>query len=402
MNPTGKVVVAYGGVHQAYQIALACHEAGCLERFYCSWLVAPGKWGGLLNKMAGGRLAGWAMPGLPPGKVVERPWPYLRKRITDRLHPASGNNWLPAHENFDRWVAGRLLSDRPGVFVGTETCDLWSLRAARQCGAATVHDCPQIHPAALASLMEEASARARLHLPMASRDDRMEKRKLEEYELADRLLVYSPFHRQTFESQGIAPDKILECPLWVDANFWTPGSAPDVRPGGPLRVLFAGSLSLRKGLPFLLDAFNRCKGAVQLTLAGPLSPECRALVAKLSPEVTVLGPQSKPQLRELYRTHDVLALPSVADSFGFVALEAMACGLPVLISQNCGAPAPEAWRIPSMDAASLAERMLHLAGSPETLAKMREVAAAFVGRYTPVEYRKNISRWMMELQLQKA
>jgi len=97
---------------------------------------------------------------------------------------------------------------------------------------------------------------------------------------------------------------------------------------------------LRKRIPFLLDAVAQCGAAVELTIIG--TPPLRtdpSLVAQ-SQNVSYLSPQSKTQLRNTYQIHDVPVLPSVCDSFGFVALEAMACGLPVIITEKCGAPEP--------------------------------------------------------------
>jgi len=58
-------------------------------------------------------------------------------------------------------------------------------------------------------------------------------------------------------------------------------------------------------------------------------------------------PQSKAALRELYCKHDIMVFPSLSDSFRFVAMETMACSLPVIVTQNCGVPVPEElWRVP--------------------------------------------------------
>lgn len=80
---------------------------------------------------------------------------------------------------------------------------------------------------------------------------------------------------------------------------------------------------------------------MRLTLLGPRNPECEPLLREAGDSIEILGPQTKAELRQTYARHDVFVLPSVADSFGFVSLEAMACGLPAIVTENCGAPVPD-------------------------------------------------------------
>ena len=76
------VTVGYSGVHQAYQIALAAHEAGALDRFYCSVFDAPGKWGGLLSQLLGSSvLTNRRCEGLSASLATEYPWPLLRQML---------------------------------------------------------------------------------------------------------------------------------------------------------------------------------------------------------------------------------------------------------------------------------------------------------------------------------
>src|SRR6185369_11034161 len=127
------ISVAYSGVHQAYQLALAAHEAGLLERFYCSLFVATGKWGGRLAGLLGqDALINRACSGLPPGKVLEHPWPLLRHRLRSRFQASHANNWFAANDAFDRWVARNLPETKSRVFVGVETSAEHSFVKARE------------------------------------------------------------------------------------------------------------------------------------------------------------------------------------------------------------------------------------------------------------------------------
>lgn len=391
MSP--QVVVAYSGVHQAFQLALAAHELGELREFWCSLYDAPGTMGGLLTSLSSpDRMQSRRVTGLPARLVREFPLPVAAKVALDRLGFGRPDDWLGANELFDRWVARKLRVDPPAVFVGTETCDLHCLEALHG-RAHLVHDCPQFHPAFLERVLVEAAERARLPRPRRVDSPAMADRKQREYDLADTLLVYSEVHRRSFEEAGFAPDRMFECPLWVDTDFWRVARPELSRRGEPLRALFVGSTGLRKGLPFLLDALKQCAEAVQLTVVGPPSADTANRLQAAGPQVRVLGTRLKAQLRDIYAAHDVLVLPSVADTFGFVAVEAMACGLPVILTENCGAPVPSPdWRVPAMVSEALAERLTWYADDLSRVAEDAALAVTFAEVWTPQRYRTGIQR----------
>jgi glycosyltransferase involved in cell wall biosynthesis len=98
---------------------------------------------------------------------------------------------------------------------------------------------------------------------------------------------------------------------------------------------------------------------------------------------------TKAELKNLYREHDVLVMPTLGDSFGFVTVEAMASGMPVIASQNAGAPVPDpSWRVPPHDAEAIRARLLAYHADREMLRFDGEVAAAFGQNFRPVNYRQ--------------
>src|SRR5262245_63530616 len=100
----GGIAVAYSGVHQAYQLALAAHELGRLDRFYCSMFAAEGKWGGVFARLLGSSaMINRRVEGLSSKKVSEHPWPLLTHRLRARLRLAGDDDWTHANDRFDRW-----------------------------------------------------------------------------------------------------------------------------------------------------------------------------------------------------------------------------------------------------------------------------------------------------------
>jgi glycosyltransferase involved in cell wall biosynthesis len=104
-----------------------------------------------------------------------------------------------------------------------------------------------------------------------------------------------------------------------------------------------------------------------------------------------MPPQTKSRLREIFWEQDVLVLPSLGDSFGFVAMEAMACGLPVIVTESCGVPVPErTWRVPARNSEALAARLAHYAEGPDRARADASIAQEFAAQFTPERYRARI------------
>jgi hypothetical protein len=395
----GGIAVAYSGVHQAYQLALAAHELGRLDSFYCSMFAAEGKWGGAFARLLGSdAMVNRRVDGLSPEKAHENPWPLLAHRLRARFRLGSANDWTQANDRFDRWVARRLRQSACRVFVGVETCSAESLAVARDCGKVRVLDCPGIEAKFLDEMAAEAAAALGIVTTSQADSPSMRERKRREIELADAILVCSEMQERMFRSQTATKASLYVIPLWVDSHFWRPAERDRKSDPGPLRALFVGKINLRKGVPFLIEAVAECKAAAALTLVGGMDEELRPFLKNYEGKFKLLPPCAKTELRKHYQSHDVLVLPSLGDSFGFVAMEAMACGLPVVVSENCGAPVPDpSWRTPVMDSAAIAQRLEYYAVNPRALEQDRRVARQFALRFTPERYREKIKELYLRL-----
>lgn len=137
--------------------------------------------------------------------------------------------------------------------------------------------------------------------------------------------------RSMIADYGASPDRVHVVPPGIDLDQWFP--LPRETSRRP-RLLFVGADFERKGGPLLLDVYRRhLREACDLHLVTRSS---------INPEVGVhvhsglkIGDG---RLRDLYQTSDVLVIPTLADCFSMAALEAMACGLPVVISGVGGIP----------------------------------------------------------------
>lgn len=120
----------------------------------------------------------------------------------------------------------------------------------------------------------------------------------------------------------------------VDGSIFHPGEARTELPASARRILFVGRYVEKKGLA-VVRALARLRPDLSFLLAGsgPIHPAEWGLA-----NVHDLGPQSQDAIADLYRSVDLLILPSVGEGYPLVIQEAMACGLPVV----CGRPSNRA------------------------------------------------------------
>jgi glycosyltransferase involved in cell wall biosynthesis len=393
------IALAYSGVHQMFQLALAAHELGELEGLFCSIVDGEGKWGHRLGRWvpaATMRPLGWEA--LPQPKLHEFPWPVLVNRTLKKILPSRQTEHLRSNDWFDRSAAEWLVSSKARVFVGAETCALESLRRAGALGMKRVLDCPGIPSQVLDEEIRRAAAAFGVTASTASNSSVLMKRKQLELAQADVVLCCSEFQKEHLLALNPSVKRAEVIPLWADVDFWGQAALERVfsKLGDPLRVLYAGAVSLKKGVPYLLEAVESLASEVSLTLVGELSPEMPTIIRRFRSH-THLPYLPKDRLRELYRNHDLLVMPTLGDSFGFVSVEAMASGMPVIASRNAGAPMPdEDWRVPPHDPVAIRKRLLAYHSDRQRLRHDGEVAAAFAARFRPERYRASAGELFKE------
>jgi len=164
--------------------------------------------------------------------------------------------------------------------------------------------------------------------------------------------------------------------LGADTGLFTPRSADE--PVSPsFTFLFAGASIHRKGFDLLLDAFARVtEPSVRLRIIGPRGDAAHHLERYPEAPITTAPPMDQPGLAAELRAADCLVLPSRNDSYAMVVAEALASGIPVLVSEMVGArelitEGETGWVVPVDDVPALAERMLWCARHPAEVRAMR-------------------------------
>jgi glycosyltransferase involved in cell wall biosynthesis len=335
-----------------------------------------------------GRFSRYAPVPLKPAHARWFPWTPALRRAGDALLPVAPAAWtdFAACRLFDRRVAGELKKIEAAAVIACEISALATFREARRRGMTTILDAPSIHHA----------AQDRLHgtTDPPGLHRRIVRTKDEEIALADHILTVSELARETYVEAGVLAEKVHAVPLGADLALFSPNG---VRRSGDVTFLFAGATIRRKGFDLLLEAFDRAAAAgpgVRLRIVGPRGDLGHLLDGRAPDRVTFLGPRTQPQLAEELRRADVLVLPSRNDSYGMVVPEALASGIPVLISEMVGAKDLVAegrtgWIVPVDDMSALADRMLWCAGHPEALRAMeRECRQAAETATWPAYHRR--------------
>lgn len=169
---------------------------------------------------------------------------------------------------------------------------------------------------------------------------------------SDAILANAEAERsQLIKLYGADPDRIEIVPPGVDHAFFSPGDRRGARHalglGDEPVVLFVGRVQPLKGLDVAISALAELdRPDVTFVVVGGASglegerhfAECRALVEKfgLERQVRFTEPQPHHMLSTFYRAADISLVPSRSESFGLVALEAAACGTPVVAADVGG------------------------------------------------------------------
>jgi glycosyltransferase involved in cell wall biosynthesis len=146
--------------------------------------------------------------------------------------------------------------------------------------------------------------------------------------MAHQITAASSFTRATLVEGGIDPQRIIIIPYGADLSRFTPSSQARSEKA---KVLFVGSVTARKGIGYLLEAWRALKpSSAELVIAGRLPEETNILHELNHAGVTVMGRVTDRELIKLFQSADLFCMPSIAEGFGLVYLQALACGTPIL------------------------------------------------------------------------
>lgn len=153
------------------------------------------------------------------------------------------------------------------------------------------------------------------------------------------VLAPSHFVENSFLQNGFSSNQIVRIPYAVDLDIFQPG--PPRPKNQPFTVINTGGLSLRKGTPYLLEALKILKERIpnlRILLTRQISDSIKPILARYD-NLPIEWSETLPPalLANRLRNADLFILPSLEEGMARTALEAMACGLPAILTPNTGA-----------------------------------------------------------------
>lgn len=356
-----KVTQAVFGVFHHFELAHQLDRRNHLQAIYSTWPWARLKREGLPHKL---------VSTFPLIHTTD----YLLAR--SRFYPATVSIKMNAWNAvaFDRWSRGVIAPC--DAFIAISGAGLLTGRKVQSDGGKFICDRGSTHQRFQEQVLAEEYRR--WQIPPSMPTPHIAVREEAIYAIADAITVPSNAARRSFLAQGIAAEKVHVIPYGVRLDKFTPGEAP---PTETFEVLFAGQISLRKGIPYLLEAFAQLRHPQKhLTLAGTVQDDIRQLLTKLPTEhVTFAGSLPQKELAALMARSHVLALASVEEGLALVQGQALACGCPVVATTATGAEdlftdGVEGFIVPDRDTAALASRLQQLADDPALRERMSAAA----------------------------
>ncbi len=323
--------------------------------------------------------------GIPRTRVKTFPWlglpDYLLGRVgLDLPHLQDELGYRNALA-FDRWTERQIFGllrrgERPDALVGISGSSLRAGRLVQRHGGVFVCDRGSTHQRFQEETVADEYRRWGVDRPVS--DDRDTEREEAIYAVADAITVPSTVARASFISMGVPGEKVHVIPYGVRLEQFGPNGTPAE---DEFSVLFAGSVGLRKGVPYLLEAFAALRAPrKRLRIIGHVQEDMRGLLHRLPRQhVEFLGVLPQAELAGWMSRSHALALPSLEEGLALVQAQAMACGCPVICSTQTGGEdlftdSVEGYIVPVRDAAALADRMQRLADDPALQKAMRSAA----------------------------
>lgn len=323
-----------------------------------------------------------SIEGLDPENVVSfgGPWLELLCRPLRLFGHLGGALWYDSIH--DRLLARAIrrgdFGSEKRIFHGFQNSCLHSMLAAKERGWTTLLEIT-LPPCMFRIVHEE-----RLRLGLKSSTPDVPKRQLREIETADYTIHQSHFSMRCVESLGGKRDRMIHLPLGGDMRRFSPRTG---RPeGDPFVILVLGQLQIRKGIHHLLEVWSEWRPPnAKLILVGDCSdPDMRPILRRYEGSFEWRGFAPAGDLPDIYRSADVFVVPSLAEGGVNVIFEAMASGLPCVVSDRSGSTVEDGvsgFVFPAGDRAALRRALESLYNDRELTRRMSSAALERVSKF---------------------
>ena len=339
---------------------------------------------------------------IPRCNLRSSPW---RELVRLASRPTPLNKLLASEEKafsvigvyraFDRTVASQLKRVRPDVVYAYEGGALQTFREAKRLGIKTIYEQPSSYWYWNQKLVNDEAARNPEFSSLlgSSRDSEAHlKWKDEEIALADYVFVPSEHVKSSLA--GVVPESKIQVINYGAPDIGDRKHAPN-NPDLPLKILYVGALQQRKGIGYLLEAIEKLNAPIELIMVGRrISAHPR--VDEACKRWRWFESLPHAEVLELMESADVLVHPSLSEGCALVVLEALASGLPVIVTPHSGSlefvrDGQEGFVVPTCDSGAIADKLRVLMNDRGLLARMSQCAQATARAKSWEAYRSTLA-----------
>jgi glycosyltransferase involved in cell wall biosynthesis len=354
-----KVNISVHGRWHAFELANGLHARGAMGRLATTY-----------PKLVARRF-------LAPGiEIRAHPSLEVRRRLYDRWRVGPKPD-LAIARAFGRFAATVAVDDAD-MLVGWSAGILEAIAPARAARMKVVVERGSTHIRNQVRILTEAYEEFGLRYD--GTDPEIVARELAEYEGADAIAVPTDYAASTFIAEGVPRDKLIVNPYGVDLARFAP--AVTRPPNRPIRVLCVGRVGIQKGIPWLIRAFGKVGFGAELHLVGPIDDEAASFLGERGSNVFLRGPLRGSDLPAEYAAADIFCLPSLQEGMPLTLLQAMASGLPAVVTPPAGSglvsTGEQGIMVPVRNVDGLAHALERLIGSAEVRRHLGENARRVV------------------------
>jgi glycosyltransferase involved in cell wall biosynthesis len=361
-----RAIVSCSGKFHAFALSEQLHRFGMLSRFYTTYAWQKNRlmrrWAGRVDR-----------ENIPPGKIGTLiPLAVMMKLYRQEF---LYNDW------YDRAVAFALArSTDYDVFIGWSGMSHRALLAAKKAGKIGVLERGSSHILHQNDILQQEYASFGIDFSI---DPRVIEKELKEYETCDYIAVPSSFVEKSFLEKGVPKAKLFKNPYGAGARFQAGTREKD----GTFRILYLGSLNIRKGLRYLFQALDRLNipdERFEVWFVGGIAAGLQAEIGRYRrPNRIFRGHVPQHELPNLIAQCDVAVQPSLEEGLSMVILQMLGCGIPVIATTNTGGmdvikEGETGFIVPIRSPEAIAEKLMYCYHNPEHLERMKGQAAASV------------------------
>jgi glycosyltransferase involved in cell wall biosynthesis len=289
---------------------------------------------------------------------------------------------------FDQ-ISSEFFIEKCDIFHGWATHSLLSIKKAKKLGSKTVLEVGSAH------ILEELKILVKEARMWGLKYDYSMfniKRLMNEYIITDYILVPSEYVRQSFLKQGFSAEKIKKLNFGIDLKECIPNNYDNEK----FRIIYTGSVTLGKGIQYLLSALQNLNlKDAELLVVGGINDSMKNLIAQLLKRIRIpvifFGRVPRKILLDRLSSSSLYVFPSLSDGWAMTVIEAMARGLPVITTKNVGSSelienGKEGFVIPIRDVKSLREYILYFYDNPSEIKRMGKNSFEKINKHTWEKY----------------